>query len=123
MGAVEEPELLFRLESVSKRGEDDCLLREVVLSIPAEQVTVLVGPSGAGKTTLLRLLNRLQEPDEGQILFRGRPLESYPVGELRREVGFLFQTPVMFPGTVRRNLREAAEIAGIDTSRFVESAR
>ncbi|MFB6241100.1 MAG: ATP-binding cassette domain-containing protein, partial [Gemmatimonadota bacterium] len=45
------------------------------------------------------------------------------VGELRREVGFLFQTPVMFPGTVRGNLREAAEIAGIDPSRFEDAAR
>lgn len=123
MGSAEEPEALFLLESVSKRGEDGDLLREVSLSLPAERVTVLIGPSGAGKTTLLRLLNRLQEPDEGQILFRGRRLDTYPVAELRREVGFLFQTPVMFPGTVRGNLQEAAEIAGIDTSRFEDAAR
>ncbi|MBX6364306.1 MAG: ATP-binding cassette domain-containing protein, partial [Gemmatimonadetes bacterium] len=74
--------------------------------------TALVGPSGAGKTSLLRLLNRLDDPIAGEVYFHGRPIPSYPVRELRRRVGFVFQTPVMFPGTVADNLRVAASIAG-----------
>lgn len=117
------PDPLFRLESVSKRGRDGPVLRDVTLTVPAGRITSLFGPSGAGKTTLLRLLNRLQDPDAGRIAFRDRPLEAYDVGELRRRVGFVFQSPVMFPGTVRDNLREAAELAGFEPGRFQPAAR
>ena len=44
----------------------------------------MVGPSGAGKTTLLRLLNRLDDPDAGQVLFEGRDVREYDVLEIRR---------------------------------------
>lgn len=116
------PGSLFELEGVWKGGRDAPILRDVSLEIPAGQVTALVGPSGAGKTKLLRLLNRLDDPDRGRILFRGRPLETHDVGELRRRVGFVFQAPVLFPGTVRENLREAWEIAGAHAAGFEEAA-
>ncbi|HEV2132142.1 MAG TPA: ATP-binding cassette domain-containing protein, partial [Longimicrobiaceae bacterium] len=59
------------------------------------------------------------------ILYRDRPLAEYPVRELRCRVGFVFQTPVMFPGTVRENLRRAAELAdtaGPDLEERMEEA-
>jgi len=87
------------------------VLDGVNLEIPQQRVTALVGPSGAGKTSLLRLLNRLDEPVGGSIQYRGRPLGHIPVRHLRRSVGFVFQAPVMFPGTVRDNLREAVALA------------
>lgn len=112
---------LFRLEDVWKAGRDGPILREISLEVPAGLVTSLVGPSGAGKTAFLRLLNRLEDPDRGRILFRGRPLETHDVAELRRRVGFVFQAPVLFPGTVRENLREAWEIAGAHAGGFEEA--
>jgi putative ABC transport system ATP-binding protein len=87
------------------------ILDGIDLEIPQHRVTALVGPSGAGKTSLLRLLNRLDEPTIGTIDFRGRPLQELPVRELRRRVGFVFQSPVMFPGSVRDNLQVAAGLA------------
>ncbi len=60
---------------------------------------------------MLRLLNRLDDPS-GEILYRSVPLDQFPVRELRRRVGFVFQTPVMFPGSVGDNLRKVLEIAG-----------
>jgi putative ABC transport system ATP-binding protein len=68
--------------------------------IPADGLTAMVGPSGAGKTTLLRLLNRLDDPDGGDVLLDGRDVRSYDVLELRRRVQFVGQVPVTFPGTV-----------------------
>jgi putative ABC transport system ATP-binding protein len=65
---------------------------------------VLVGPSGAGKTTLLRLLNRLDDPDEGVVLFEGRDVRDCDVLELRRRVQSVGQVPVTFPGTVAENI-------------------
>lgn len=64
----------------------------------------VVGPSGAGKSSFLRLLNRLDEPTSGDVLFYGEPLPSYKPTELRRKVSMLFQIPYLFAGTVRDNL-------------------
>lgn len=72
--------------------------------IPADGLTAVVGPSGAGKTTLLRLLNRLDDPDAGEVLLDGRDVRSYDVLELRRRVQFVGQVPVSFPGTVAANV-------------------
>jgi putative ABC transport system ATP-binding protein len=77
--------------------------------IPARKLTVLVGPSGAGKTTLLRLLNRLDDPDGGAVLFAGRDVRSYDVLELRRRIQVVGQVPVTFPGTVADNIGAPAE--------------
>jgi putative ABC transport system ATP-binding protein len=77
-----------------------------------EGATAIVGPSGAGKSTLLRLLNRLADPDRGEIHYRGRPLNAYEPLALRREVSLVPQLPALLEGTVGSNLRYAAELAG-----------
>ena len=64
----------------------------------------IVGPSGAGKSSFLRLLNRLDEATGGEALFYDRRLQSYDPTELRKKISMLFQTPYLFPGTVRDNL-------------------
>jgi putative ABC transport system ATP-binding protein len=68
------------------------------------RIYTIVGPSGAGKSSLLRLFNRLDEKTGGEVHFRGQPAESYPVTELRRRIGLLFQEPYLFAGTVADNL-------------------
>jgi putative ABC transport system ATP-binding protein len=82
--------------------------------IPSDGLTAMVGPSGAGKTTLLRLLNRLDDPDAGDVLFDGRDVRSYDVLDLRRRVQYVGQVPVPFPGTVAANLRMAKADAPVD---------
>jgi putative ABC transport system ATP-binding protein len=72
--------------------------------IPADGLTVMVGPSGAGKTTLLRLLNRLDDPDAGSVHFDGRDVRDYDVLELRRRIQLVGQVPVTFPGSVADNV-------------------
>lgn len=101
----------FQLHCVRQTKAGRVILHNVTLEIPRGRITVLMGSSGAGKTSLLRILNRLDEARDGEVRYDGRPLTDYPVAQLRRRVGFVFQTPVMFPGTVRENLRRAAEIA------------
>jgi putative ABC transport system ATP-binding protein len=89
--------------------------RRVLDSINAEiepGATAIVGPSGAGKSTLLRLLNRLADPHEGTIAYRGRPLDSCDPLALRREVSLVPQLPSLLPGTVEANLAYAAKLAG-----------
>ena len=117
------PEAAFRLRDVRQEKSGRVLLRDIDLVLPRGRITVLLGSSGAGKTSLLRLLNRLDDPAAGEISYLGRSLDGYPVTELRRRVGFVFQTPVMFAGSVLDNLREAAEIAGLDDQEFPHRAR
>jgi putative ABC transport system ATP-binding protein len=104
----------FLLRDVSQRRGTRILLDGISLDLPRGGFTALIGPSGAGKTSLLRLLNRLDQPASGVIEFFGRPLAEYRVRELRRRVGFVFQAPVMFAGTVRENLQVAHELAKTD---------
>jgi putative ABC transport system ATP-binding protein len=99
---------LFSLRDVTQQRGDATILRDLTLDLPRTEVTALIGPSGAGKTSLIRLLNRLDDPSSGEVLFGGKAIASYPVFALRRRVGFVFQRPTMFAGTVADNLRAAA---------------
>ncbi len=80
------------------------ILKDVSFRVCAGEIYTIIGPSGSGKSTLLRLLNRMEDPSEGVILFDGRPLPEYEVTRLRRKVSLVFQTPILFEGTVRENL-------------------
>lgn len=80
------------------------VLKEISFAVQRGEIYTIIGPSGSGKSTLLRLLNRLEEPSQGVILLDGRPLSAYEVTELRCRVSLVFQTPVMFEGTVKENL-------------------
>jgi putative ABC transport system ATP-binding protein len=62
------------------------------------------GASGAGKSTLLRPLNRLSDPDNGRVLYRGRGVRAYPGLELRREIALVAQLPALLPGSFAENI-------------------
>ncbi len=113
-------EFAFTLSGVRQEKEGVRVLDDVSLEIPAGRISALIGPSGAGKSALLRLLNRLDDPVAGEIHYRGRPIVELPVSELRRQVGFAFQTPVVFPGTVRDNLCVAARIADVPAGEIAQ---
>ncbi len=112
----------FELRGVGQTRAGRTVLQDIDVTIPRHLITVLCGPSGGGKTSLLRLLNRLDDPVRGDILFDGRPIVEYMVTQLRRRVALVFQTPVMFSGTVSDNLAVAAELSGVQDGRFDEQA-
>lgn len=70
-----------------------------------EGATALLGRSGSGKSSLLRLLNRLSDPDEGVVMFRGEPVPSLDVLDLRRRAVLVPQLPAPLPGSVADNVR------------------
>jgi putative ABC transport system ATP-binding protein len=98
---------LFELDEVTVAGAERPRLAGVSLALQDGGITVLQGPSGSGKSTLLRLLNRLAAPDAGIVRYRGEDLTARDVLAHRREVGMVFQAPVLFPGTVADNLAVA----------------
>jgi putative ABC transport system ATP-binding protein len=96
----------YRFEYCNVRvdGDDGPIIANFSARIAAVGLTAIVGPSGAGKSTLLRLLNRLDDPDEGRVLLDGTDVRDYDVLELRRRVQLVGQVPVTFPGTVADNV-------------------
>ncbi len=88
------------------------VLQGLTAVIPSTGITCLVGPSGSGKSTLLRLLNRLEDPTRGTVLFRGKELASWNVLDLRRRVSLVGQSPIMLPGTVHDNLEAGLRLRG-----------
>jgi polar amino acid transport system ATP-binding protein len=73
------------------------VLRGVDIDVPAGTTTAVIGPSGSGKSTLLRTLNRLYEPDRGDILLDGRSVLRDNPDELRQRIGMVFQHFNLFP--------------------------
>lgn len=83
-------------------------LKDFNLHIPAGQRIALVGPSGGGKSTIVDLVPRFLTPDSGRLLIDGVDAASLDLAALRREVGVVFQQPVLFEGTLADNLRFGA---------------
>jgi putative ABC transport system ATP-binding protein len=80
------------------------LFKELSLKIMAGSFYLIRGPSGSGKSTFLRLINRLEEPSDGGLLFCGQLLTSYSPTSLRRSILYIQQTPISVGMTVRQNL-------------------
>lgn len=92
-------------------GAPKRILDGISLSFNECGIYSIMGPSGSGKSSLLRLINRLDEPTSGDIFFNGRSITAYAPTDLRRRVGYLFQTPYLFDGSIADNLRYAADIS------------
>ena len=82
------------------------------LSIRRGEVVAILGPNGAGKSTLFRILLALERPDAGEVRLDGEPLAPGDESARRRLVG-VFQTPHLFSGTVRQNLRFGLRANGV----------
>ena len=95
---------MSRPEPVSLAARDihlsfgsNAVLRGVTLDVPAGTTAAIIGPSGSGKSTLLRSLNRLYEPDRGDILLDGRSVLADDPDKLRQRIGMVFQHFNLFP--------------------------
>jgi ABC-type multidrug transport system fused ATPase/permease subunit len=80
------------------------VLNQVNLDIDAMKLTAIVGSSGAGKSSFLRLIARLYDPDQGQLLIDDQPLEDTTPDSLRSRVAIVPQRPVLFSGTIFDNI-------------------
>jgi ABC-type sugar transport system ATPase subunit len=93
----------IRLVNVTKEFGALKALDDVSFTIPKSSVTVLLGPSGCGKTTMMRIIAGLEVATRGEVFFDDQ--EATKVPTRRRNIGMVFQYPVIYKGTsVRRNL-------------------
>ena len=113
----------FRDVSFRYPGSKTWVLREVNLHIRPGERIALVGPNGAGKTTLVKLLTRLYDPTEGQILLDGVDLREYDLTSLRQRIGVIFQDFVQYHLTARENIGFGQVEALEDRAQVVAAAQ
>ena len=83
---------------------DEPVLKNVTVRLPAGTVCALVGPSGAGKSTFANLVPRFFDPVAGRVLLDGHDLRSIRLADLRRNIAVVSQDPVLFNDTILNNL-------------------
>ncbi len=98
-------DITFRDVTFRYPDGDTDILEHFDLHIPAGSSIAIVGETGAGKSTLVNLVCRFFEPTAGQILIDGRDARERSQLWLHRSIGYVLQTPHLFSGTVRDNLR------------------
>ena len=119
-GAIEFRNLTFRYHP-----NDEPVLRNINLKIPAGQTVAFVGRTGSGKSTIANLIPRLLDAPKGTIFIDGIEIDQYPLAQLRSSVGYVPQETFLFSDSVKENIafgvedaetaevEAAAEIAGL----------
>jgi osmoprotectant transport system ATP-binding protein len=106
---------LIELDQVSKSfdGGRTFALRDVSLAVEAGAFIALVGASGSGKTTAMKLINRLLEPDQGEVRVEGIAVRTLDAPPLRRRIGYVFQGVGLFPHmTIAENIAITPQLLG-----------
>ena len=98
------PSLRFEKVSFNYPGVKEPALKEIDFKIAPGETLALVGPNGAGKTTLIKLLTRLYDPSEGQILLDGLDISAMSPGTLRKRIGVIFQDFAQFHLSAKENI-------------------
>jgi osmoprotectant transport system ATP-binding protein len=110
--------LEFREATKRYPGADRPAVDRLSLEVPAGEICVLVGPSGCGKTTAMRMVNRMTDITDGDILVGGRSVRQSDETELRRHVGYVIQQVGLFPHrTVADNIATVPQLLGWDRKR------
>ncbi len=102
------PRLQTRDLSLVRNGRS--VLHHVNITVYPAEIVCLVGPSGGGKSSLLRCLNRLTEPPPNTVFIDGQEIAAMNVINLRQQVGMVFQSPALFPGSVADNVGYGAKL-------------
>ena len=80
------------------------ILKNISFTANPGEVVAIVGSTGAGKTTLMNLLTRFYDVDGGQILLDGKDIRKIKIYDLRKSLGIVLQDPVLFSGTIEKNI-------------------
>ncbi|HKV26661.1 MAG TPA: ATP-binding cassette domain-containing protein [Candidatus Acidoferrales bacterium] len=106
------------------RIADRPVLKSLSLKVKHGETLVLLGRSGSGKTTALKLVNRLLEPSEGEVLVEGRATLAWDPIRLRRRIGYVIQESGLFPHfTVERNIALVPELEQWPRNRITDRVR
>ena len=111
--------LEFREATKRYPGQTEPAVKRLSLTVPAGEICVLVGPSGCGKTTAMRMVNRMIDITEGDILLDGQSVRERRPSELRRDIGYAIQQVGLFPHlSVADNIATVPRLLGWDRDRI-----
>src|SRR4051812_1366161 len=102
------------IRGVSFGYDDEPVLRDVELDVPAGRTIAIVGATGSGKSTLVSMLPRLYDPDAGSVWIDGADVSSVRLESLRSQVGLVSDDPFLFSDTIRNNIAYARAQASQD---------
>ena len=109
----------FKAVSKTYPGSENPVVNDLSFEVLEGEICVLVGPSGCGKTTSMRMVNRLIEITEGEILIDGEPNTAMSGTQLRRKIGYAIQQIGLFPHrTIADNIGTVPNLLGWDKSRI-----
>jgi len=113
----------FEFRNVSFRypGTSRMVLNGLSVTLRAGERVALVGENGEGKTTLVKLMTRLYDPVEGQVLLDGIDLREYNLEDLYREIGVIFQDFMRYEMTARANIA-VGQVSEIDNTALLRTA-
>jgi ATP-binding cassette, subfamily B, multidrug efflux pump len=100
-----------------KYSDGSTVLKDINLKVPKGTSLAIVGPTGSGKTTLVNLIPRIYDAAGGAVLLDGRPIQDYPLSNLRHSIGFVPQETFLFSDTIRENIAFGVESATDDAIR------
>jgi osmoprotectant transport system ATP-binding protein len=111
--------LEFREATKCYPGQREPAVEKLSLTVPAGEICVLVGPSGCGKTTAMRMVNRMIDITEGDILLDGQSVRERRPAELRRDIGYAIQQVGLFPHlSVAENIATVPRLLGWERERI-----
>ena len=120
-GYREAVELEFAAATKRYPGAQAPAVDALSLTVPAGEICVLVGPSGCGKTTAMRLVNRMIDLTEGDILLGGESIARRDADDLRRDIGYVIQQVGLFPHkTIGENIATVPRLLGWSKRRIAE---
>jgi osmoprotectant transport system ATP-binding protein len=88
---------MIEYRNITKRFGEKIAVNNLNMTLEKGTITMLIGPSGCGKTTSLKMVNRLVDPDEGDILINGESVFDLDPVKLRRSIGYVIQEIGLFP--------------------------
>lgn len=105
---------LLEIQNLTKIYEENKVLDNINLELEKGTTLGIIGPTGCGKTTLLRIIDLLELPSSGKIIFDGMDITKLNLKDMdiRRRIGMVFQKPIVFKGTVYDNIRYGLKVRG-----------
>jgi len=105
--AIDQPingHVSFKDVTLTYTDDDDAALKDISFDAPPGKIIGLIGATGAGKTSITQLITRFYEPEKGEVIIDGNPVEDYNLKILRNSIGFVLQEPFLFSTTIRQNI-------------------